>query len=282
MITSLVAAISIPIFSIFFKSKTEYTYHTKKFDFNLEEHTGEYANAYLVTGLGGYPSKQPWMLLHIACLKNDIRKKPKFLGVGNSLCIGTVWQKDFISMRTTIDSLHMDEKTIRRLTRRGQESACGTSMQVNVGATAFLNVQPNYFDSVNGELGLMIRRPKKTSVYVESFVPIDLLTGDLISMLDTCKDERCQQYLRWFSEEGNLISTWTYEVTGVSVFVETEDTISAGLKAKLQTDLQSSPVNGWLQTSYTYINNRTIKITTHNPFYAVGGIQRVSRVREKK
>lgn len=255
-------------------------YHTSKYDIVLEEVPGDYVHEYLEQSRSSlaYPSKQPWMLLHVACLKNDIRKKPKFLGVGNSCSVGTIWQKDFTSMRTTIDSLRFDSTFMSRVTKRGNASSCGTTMQLNAGFFGFLNVQPTYIDNINGELGVLVRQPKRTTVYVESFVPVDLLTGDLFTMLDTSESVLCSQYLRWLTEEDNLICTWTYEVTGVSVLVETKDTISTNLRTQLQDTIRSTPVTGKLQTSYTYVGNRTIKITTHNAFYAVGGVQRVKRV----
>jgi hypothetical protein len=287
IVTVLVAALLI-VFIVPFKPPTAThkttTYHTDRFDIDMEEVEGDYANTFLDDGAASlsYPSKQPWMLLHVACLKSDIRKKTKFLGVGNTLTIGTIWQKDFKSLRTCIDSVHFDPALMDRITKRGKESSCGTSMQMNSGVGAFLNVKPAYFENINGELGVLVKRPKKTTVYVESFVPVDLLTGDLITLLDTSRNQQCKQYLHWFCEEGNLVCTWTYEVTGVSIFVETEDTISTSLKAQLQDTIRAVPITGKLQTSYTYVNNRTIKITTHNPFYAVGGVQRIARVKERK
>jgi hypothetical protein len=259
-------------------------YHTSHYDIELEEVQGDYAHEYLEQSKASmaYPSKQPWMLLHIACLKSDIRRKTKFLGVGNTLSVGSIWQKNFNSLRTTIDSLRFEKELIERITKRGNPSSCGTTMQINAGLFGFLNVQPTYFDDVNGELGVLVRQPKKTTVYVESFIPVDLLTGDLFTMLDTSESVQCSDYLRWLAEEGNLICTWTYEVQGVSVLVETKDTISTTLRTQLQDTITTTPVTGKLQTSYTYINNHTIKITAHNAFYAVGGVQRVSKVVERK
>jgi hypothetical protein len=255
-------------------------YHTSKYDIVLEEVPGDYAHEYLEQSKASlaYPSKQPWMLLHIACLKSDIRRKTKFLGVGNTCSVGTIWQKNFRSIRTTMDSVRFDSTFISRVTKRGNASSCGTSMQLNAGFFGFLNIQPGYVDKVNGELGMLVRQPQKTTVYVESFVPVDLLTGDMFTMLDTSHDVQCSTYLRWLSEEDNLICTWAYEVTGVSVLVETRDTISTTLRTQLQDTLRSTPVTGQLQTSYTYINSHAIRITTHNAFYAVGGVQRVKKV----
>jgi hypothetical protein len=285
LIAIIVIVVVLPLVQAPSKTKTISTkYQTARFDIEMEEVDGDYANEYLENSRASlaYPSKQPWVLLHAACLKSDIRKKSKFLGVGNTCSVGTIWQKNFTSLRTTIDSLRFDPAFINRVTKRGNESSCGTSMQINAGLFGFLNVQPKYFENINGELGVLVRQPKKTTVFVESFVPVDLLTGDLFSYLDTSESVYCSDYLRWLTEEGNLICTWTYEVKGVSVMVETKDTISTTLKAQLQDTIRSIPIKGKLQTSYTYIDNHTIKITAHNAFYAVGGIQRVKKVMERK
>jgi hypothetical protein len=285
-IATLIAAIGSTVVLIlgpFRSTSQEQVFKTREFDFSLQDAPEIYNSANFLAAYNTYSSKEPWMLVHWSCLKNDIHKNPRFFGVGNTLSVGTIWQKDYASTRTTIDSLHISNEEMRRFIKRGEPSTCNVWREVNVSPSVFLNVSPTYFTGIDTELGFMLKNFKTTRVSVESFVPIDLLTGELIYMLDSCNDSRCRKYLRWFNEEGNLISTWTYEVNGVSMLVETYDTISVGLKAKLTSDtLHSLPIQGTLKTNFSYVNARTIQITTHNPFYVIGGVKKIFNIQEKK
>ncbi len=258
-------------------------YKTKEFEFTLEDAPEKIQMHDLLAQYQPmYPVKNPWMFVHWQCLKNDVRKSPRFLGVGNTLYVGTIWQKDFTSTRTTLENLGLSEQEMKRIVKRGQPSSCGVSRLTGIDIHAFLDLDTNYFNKIDLELGAFIKTSKKTEVVIESFVPIDLLTGDFIDMLDSSKDNTRKKYLRWFNEPGNLICTWTYEVNGMSVLVESEDTIGGNLKAKLQNNLQSPPVDLQLRTGFKYVNNKTIQISTSQPFYVIGGVKKVMNVKPKK
>jgi hypothetical protein len=168
----------------------------------------------------GAPSERNWLKIHRQCMANQISNRTIFFGVTNNLGIGTIFQRGFVSTRDIINKDNFSEAEINELINKGASGTCDFQQNISINADVLLNVNSSTFSTIDGDLGIALATQKSISASIEGYQINHLYTGRLINLLEHTTERTKLDYLKWLTEEGNLIVTSVIEINGFSMLIE--------------------------------------------------------------
>lgn len=226
----------------------------------------------------GSPAERNWLKIHRQCMANQISNRTIFFGVTNNLGIGTIFQKGFVSTRDMINRDNFSEAEIKELINKGASGTCDFQQNVSINADVLFDVNSSTFSTIDGDLGIALSAQKSIDATIEGYQINHLYTGRLINLLERSTEQKKLDYLKWLTEEGNLLVTSVIEINGFSMLIELNNKINSELKAKLDEGIIGKLGNTDINVRFKYESDTKIKMISENNFFIFGEVVKIKKV----
>jgi len=209
-----------------------------------------------------------WEKLHKNCQNSNITKGMIYFGTSNTLGLGTIilYDKDKKKYIPDFPLLQdkFDEQQKKLVFNKGTNSNC-TFQQTTKINSDFL-IKSNLSQTANGELSGAINTSKTIDSRIDSWQQNILFPSALNTVLASSTDEYFKSYEATAKKTERYIINKEILISGFSATISTSTNISADLKLALQQGITEGIGDTEAKVKFSYVNDRTIKITTVGTF----------------
>lgn len=228
--------------------------------------------------LGKGPVWETWSKLHKACLTSQFFKKPTYLGLSNTVDLGSIYSKDGRVLKWDFKKLFSDTER-RRVINSGQPQPCSYTEQLAVDFQSFISTElPTA--GFEGELSTAIRNTKDISVNIDNWQIDNLVTGELKHLLTNPSTPQQREFKEDLLSNRLLIVAQAARVNGFSALINLQNDVSTNLEAELKKGLVKNLGNTEAEIKFTYVSARQIKVTSRGTFNVFVEFVRANRVNE--
>src|ERR1043165_5335232 len=215
------------------------------------------------TTMGG-AVEQTWRKLHHACLTNDFFKQPSYLGISNTVGLGSVYTRPQQFLQWDIDKLvTVDQK--KRIVNSGQPQSCTYTEKLTVDFQAFVSTSISQ-TGVDAELSVAVKNSKNITAQIDNWQIDNLVKGELADILNTTNDSKLLQYKHDLLTKKLLVIYRVSRINGFSAVINLETDVSAGLAAKLKGGIIQNIGNTEAKLRFSYGSDKQIIVTSLGSF----------------
>lgn len=224
------------------------------------------------------PVWQTWNKLHNACLKNEFFKHPTYLGVSNTVDLGSVYSKTGDVLEWDFNKLFSDADR-KKVINSGHPQTCTFSEQLTVDFEAFIATElPS--TGIDGELSTAIRNQKDISVKIDNWQIDNLVKAELKNLINNSTDPKVQQFKKDLTEKKLIVVSQAARINGFSSIINLNTDISASLKVELDKGIIKNIGNTEAKVKFEYSSARQIKVTSQGSFVVFVDFIKAKRVNE--
>lgn len=205
-----------------------------------------------------------WKKLHKQCMVNAFFKKPTYLGLSNTVDLGSVYSKSGDILEWDFNKLFSDEDR-KKVINFGQPQTCSYTEQIKVNFEAFIATElPNV--GVDGELSTAIKNSKDISAKIDNWQVDNLVKGEFKILLDNSTDPKVIQFRKDLLEKNLIIVSQAARINGFSSIINLETEISASLAASLKEGIVRNIGNTEAKVKFEYSSSKQVKVTSQGSF----------------
>lgn len=210
------------------------------------------------------PVWETWKKLHNACMQDEFFKKPKYLGISNTVDLGSVYSKSGDVLEWDFNKLFSAQDR-KKVINSGQPQPCTYTEQLKVDFEAFIATElPS--TGIDDELSTAIRNQKDISVKIDNWQIDNLVKGELKIILDASTDPKIQQFKSDLINKNLIMVAQAARINGFSSIINLNTDISASLKAELEKGIIKNIGNSEAKVKFEYSSARQIKVTSQGSF----------------
>ncbi|RWU08163.1 hypothetical protein [Pedobacter chitinilyticus] len=224
------------------------------------------------------PVWETWKKLHKACMENAFFRNPTYLGLSNTVDLGSVYSKSGDVLEWDFNKLFSDQDR-KKVINFGQPQPCTYTEQLKVDFQSFLATElPS--TGVEGELSAAIRNNKDISVKIDNWQIDNLVKRELKMLLDSSTNPRVMQFKKDLLEKKMIMVSQAARINGFSSIIKLETDMSASLEAKLKEGIVKNIGNTQAKIKFEYSTSKEIKVTTQGSFVVFVDFIRAKRVND--
>jgi hypothetical protein len=217
-----------------------------------------------LTTLSKGPVWQTWKKLHKACIKNEFFKNPTYLGLSNTVDLGSLYSKSGEMLEWDFNKL-FTESDRKKVINSGQPQPCEFTEQLKVDLQAFIATElPS--TGIDGELAVAIKNQKDISVKIDNWQIDNIINGELRFLLNSSSDPKVVQFKKDLLEKELIMVSQVARINGFSSIINLNTDISASLEAKLKEGIVKNIGNTEAKVKFEYSSTRQIKVTSQGSF----------------
>jgi len=225
------------------------------------------------------PVWKTWKKLHKACMENEFFKNPTYLGLSNTVDLGSVYSKSGDVLQWDFNKLFSDEDR-KKVMNFGQPQPCTYTEQLTVDFEAFIATElPTA--GIEAELSTAIKNQKDISVKIDNWQIDNIVLGELKLLLDNATDPKVIQFRQDLLEKKLIMVSQTARINGFSSIINLNTEISASLEAKLKEGIVKNIGNTEAKIKFGYSSAKQIKVTSQGSFVVFVEFIKAKRVNEK-
>ncbi len=224
------------------------------------------------------PVWETWNKLHNACLKNEFFKHPTYLGISNTVDLGSVYSKSGDVLEWDFNKLFNGDER-KKVINFGQPQPCTYSEQLKVDFETFIATElPS--TGIDGELSTAIRNQKDISVKIDNWQIDNLVVKELKNLINNSTDPKIQQFKNDLTNKNLIIVSQAARINGFSSIINLNNDISAALKVELEKGIIKNIGNTEAKVKFEYSSIRQIKVTSIGSFIVFVDFIKAKRVNE--
>lgn len=224
------------------------------------------------------PVWNTWKKLHNACMENAFFRNPTFLGLSNTVDLGSVYSKSGDILEWDFNKL-FNEQDRKKVINSGQPQPCSYTEQLTVDFEAFIATElPTV--GIDGELSTAIRNQKDISVKIDNWQIDNLVKAELKNLVNNSTDPKVQQFKKDLTEKKLIIVSQAARINGFSSIINLNTDISASLKVELDKGIIKNIGNTEAKVKFEYSSARQIKVTSQGSFVVFVDFIKAKRVNE--
>jgi hypothetical protein len=206
-----------------------------------------------------------WEKVHKDCMESAWFRHPVYMGVSNTIGLGTIINRDNTTSRPL--SSAYDTIEVKKYIQKGEFQNCSFTQQLNVNVNVLLQgdvaLPGEMQEGVAAELTAAIQSSKGTSLKIENWRVNNLYDGLLKEDLEGSAEQKKKNFLSDLRDNGGkLIIVKETEIKGFKTILKLEKEMSAGLQASLQPGVAATVGSGALDAKLTIVNSREIQMTS--------------------
>lgn len=209
-----------------------------------------------------------WKKIHKDCQNNMLSTSPIYLGVSNSLGIGTVIRFDTnnkkISAEYPFHTNKLTEEELKLVLKSGNPSSCQVARKVNVSLE--FGAQANIFSGLDPELETEIKNNKEITACIDSWQVNELFYSAWGSILSRRNEPYFQDYLKACAKPNAFVITREYEVRGFTTTINTKTDLKGNVKAKLSQGIIKNLGETGARVNFSVSGEQSIKAVTQGSF----------------
>lgn len=210
------------------------------------------------------PVWDTWKKLHKACMENQFFKKPVYLGLSNTVDLGSVYSRSGEILQWDFNKL-FSEQDRKKVITFGQPQPCSYTEQLKVNFEAFIATEiPNV--GVDGELSTAIRNQKDISVKIDNWQIDRIVNRELKILLDASTDPKVAAFRKDLQESKVIMVSQAARINGFTSVINLNSEISASLEAKLKEGIVKNIGNTEAKIRFEYSTAKQIKVTSLGNF----------------
>ena len=221
-----------------------------------------------------------WIKIHRECMKNEFFKRPTYLGVSNTMDLGTI-VNEYNGLEGRLSNTFSEEE-IKSLILEGSYKNCDYRQEISTNIEVVLQSSVDVAsveDALEAELTLAIQNSKKTTMKLEQWRINTLDEGALKKLLRNTGDAAKIQYKTDLQTKGNKFIAAVAEIKGFSMLVEFESEMSAELIARLQQGAVANLGDTGFEASVKYVNNKTVEMSSSNMAYVFVTLRKAKTIK---
>ena len=224
-----------------------------------------------------------WNKIFVSCMKAEAFKDPFYMGVTNTIDLGSITDKDHESTIRVIDTSVFTTEELKKIIKVGVPASCNFQQSLTMDLNAFLNSEFKVADanlsSINAELAYAISTAKSTSIKVDGWQRDELITGALRDILNESTEPRKMKFKDDLLSEGNLILVRIAKINGFESTIELAREISADLEAKLKAgEVIAGIGDTGLKAKFNFLSKSSIVVKSDGAFYVFGKYMKAKKV----
>jgi hypothetical protein len=210
------------------------------------------------------PVWKTWKKMHNACLENKFFKNPTYLGLSNTVDLGSVYSKSGDVLEWDFNKLFSEEDR-KKVINSGQPQPCEYTEQLTINLETFIATElPTA--GVEGELSAAIRNKKDISVKIDNWQIDNLVKRELKILLDSSTDSKVVLFKKDLMEKKLIIVAQAARINGFSSVINLNSEISAILEAELKKGIVKNIGNTNAKVKFEYSSSKQIKVTSQGSF----------------
>lgn len=210
------------------------------------------------------PVWNTWKKLHKACMENAFFRNPTYLGLSNTVDLGSVYSKSGDVLEWDFNKLFSDQDR-KKVINSGQPQPCSYTEQLTVDFEAFIATElPTA--GIDGELSTAIKNQKDISVKIDNWQIDNIVKGELKILLDNSTDPKVMQFKKDLLEKKLIMVSQAARINGFSSIINLNTEISASLEAKLKEGIVKNIGNTEAKVKFEYSSAKQIKVTSQGSF----------------
>jgi|GEM_PF-6410558 len=221
-----------------------------------------------------------WQKLHRNCMRSELSRSPLYFGVSNPIGAGGIVIIDGSGINSSMEFPRgaFSSEEVEKIFNNGTSlSSCDMDKETGVNIEFMVNSQliPGTLDA---GLKSKITTAKKFNAKIEGWrmnlVNIDMLTY----LVNRSSHEDAGAYREALHKPNRFLVSKEFVINGFSGTIETRTDIGAGLTADLQAGIVVNMGNTNANLEFSYVNKRTIKVTTIGEFIVFVEVYTIPRI----
>jgi hypothetical protein len=213
-----------------------------------------------------------WEKLHKNCQRNEMTKGMTYLGVSNTLGVGSILLYDE-SKKSYIASFPMNRAQFPKeqhslLFKDGTSSDCQYQEATKVAVDFLINSRMEA--SAEGSLNAAIGSARAINSKIDSWKQNVLYVDAFQMTLNRMTTDYAKDYISTTKLPNRYVIVTEIQINGFSALITTKTTIDAGLKAKLEQGITQKVGDTDATLTFSYVNDKTIKASTAGTFVVFG------------
>jgi hypothetical protein len=215
-----------------------------------------------------------WEKLHKNCQNSAMTKGMTFLGVSNTVGVGSIILYDntkkgyFASYPLLKEKFNPEQQKL--IFNNGTSTTC--SFLQNTKVTSEFLIKSNIINSGNGSLNAQIQNAKSVDSKIDSWQQDALYLDAFKGVINHMNDDYSMNYLAASKLPGRYIIATEIQITGFSALINTKTTISADLIAELEKGISEKIGDTNATVKFSYEGEKTIKVSTTGSFIVFGAL----------
>lgn len=239
-------------------------------------------SAFSAKNVKGYAAKY-WGKILVNCMSSVFisSKDADYLGIGNTLGLGTITDSKRDNIFDMVDKTVLSEDELRFVTDTGKFSPCSYVMngKFDLSAVAGGDIDVNSTDDgLNMEVTAGIKNSKEINFAVSNFRKKSIFTERLMNSLDHNPTDRKKSLKNLILNPDNEIMKTAIIIKGFSAEVKLAKDLTAGAAATLSKDSSTAKIgNISANAKISIVNNRTLKISSTDEFIIFGKFGKITK-----
>jgi hypothetical protein len=210
------------------------------------------------------PVWNTWKKLHKACMENTFFKHPTYLGLSNTVDLGSVFSKSGEVLEWDFNKLFNDQER-KKVINSGQPQPCVYTEQLKVDFQAFIATElPS--TGIEGELSTAIKNQKDISVKIDNWQIDRIINGELKFLLDSSTNPKILQFKKDLLEKNLIMISQVARINGFSSVINLNNEMSTELQAKLREGITKNIGNTEARIKFTYSTAKQINVVSQGTF----------------
>lgn len=215
-----------------------------------------------------------WGKLHKNCQRNEMTKGMTYLGVSNTLGVGSILLYDeskkgyFASYPMKRTEFLEDQQT--SIFKDGTSATCEYQEATKVAVDFLINSKMG--TTADGSLNAAIGNARTINSKIDSWKQNALYVDAFQLTLNRMTSTYAKDYIAAAKLPNRYIIATEIQINGFSALITTQTTIDAGLKAQLQQGIIQKVGDTDATLTFSYVNDKTIKASTTGSFVVFGAL----------
>ncbi|WP_398452183.1 hypothetical protein AB3466_14025 [Sphingobacterium thalpophilum] len=217
-----------------------------------------------------------WNKLHKSCMQNTFFKRPTYLGLSNTVDLGSVFSKSGDILEWDFGKLFNDQDR-KKVINTGQPQPCSYTEQLKVDFQAFIATElPS--TGIEGELSAAIKNQKDISVKIDNWQIDRIINGELKFLLDSSTDPKVLQFKKDLLEKNLIMISQVARINGFSSIINLNSEMSAELQAKLKEGITKNIGNTEARIKFGYSSAKQIIVVSQGSFIVFAEFIKVKKI----
>lgn len=205
-----------------------------------------------------------WKILLHECMQNDLFQDPTYLGLSNTLGVGSVYSKSDNLWEWDLNKL-LDSTQRSEVITYGQPQPCGYIQNTSKDFGIFLAANiPSI--GIDAELALAIKNQKDISVKIDGWEIDNLIVGEFEDLLKNSTSPKLVAFRNDLVHKKFYIVSKVVRVTGFSALVSLDTELSDSLSIQLKNGIVHNIGSYGALVKFEYASKTQIKISSIGSF----------------
>lgn len=205
-----------------------------------------------------------WRKIHKDCMKNAWFKDGYYVGVSNTIDLGSIIDRGE-GLQLRLKDAFTDPE-IQSFIQLGAFKNCGIEQQFSINVNAMLqgevDVNQDMDEDIEAELIMKIQSSKKSSIKVDNWRINTLVEKVMRRILTESKEKTKADFLEELDNANNTVITSVIEIQGFSTTIEFETEISPELELRLTEGVIANVGSGKFDAELKLKNKKSIQMSS--------------------